>query len=77
MQSKLLERFGISPTVEHEIELRNDDCGIPRLWFRSIGNPLVGLDLGGASQLRQLLEHAGNSEKAREIERLIAKAQRV
>ena len=75
MQSEFFERFGI-PAAECEIEARPDDMRVPRLWFRSKGNPLVGLDLTGASQLRQLLEHSGEIEKANEISRHISDAQR-
>jgi len=43
MKSEFFSMFGIPPT-ECEIEVRKDDLGAPRLWFRSTGNPLVGLD---------------------------------
>jgi hypothetical protein len=49
-------------------EPRLDDHGLPRLFFRSTGNPLVGLDLTGASQLRQMLAHAGQAQEAQEID---------
>lgn len=44
MKSEFFSMFGIPPT-ECEIEARKDELGVPRLWFRSTGNPLVGLDL--------------------------------
>src|SRR3954471_19774348 len=46
MKSEFFSMFGIPPT-ECEIEARKDELGVPRLWFRSTGNPLVGLDLTG------------------------------
>jgi hypothetical protein len=48
MYSKLFADHGIQVT-EQEVEVRRDSQGLPRLWFRSAGNPLVGLDLTGAS----------------------------
>lgn len=44
MKSEFFSMFGIPPT-ECKIEARKDELGVPRLWFRSTGNPLVGLDL--------------------------------
>ena len=76
MKSKFFPQFGIAET-ECEIEPGRDDQRIPRLFFRSPGNPLVGLDLTGASQLRQLLAQAGDWDSAAEIDRNIAKARRL
>jgi len=73
MYSKLFADHGIQVT-EQEVEVRRDGQGLPRLWFRSTGNPLVGLDLTGASQLRQRLEAAGDTQTAAEISRLIDEA---
>jgi len=39
--------------------------GVPQLWFRSTGNPLVGLDLTGATQLQHLLTDAGEANQAK------------
>ncbi len=64
MKSEFFSMFGIPPT-ECEIEARKDELGVPRLWFRSTGNPLVGLDLTGA----------GEANQANEIGQHIAKAQ--
>ena len=58
MKSEFFSMFGIPPT-ECEIGARKDELGVPRLWFRSTGNPLVGLDLTGATQLQHLLTDAG------------------
>ena len=69
MKSEFLSMFGIPPT-ECEIEVRKDDLGVPRLWFRSTGNPLVGLDLTGATQLQHLLTDAGDAKQANEIGQL-------
>ena len=60
MKSEFFSMFGIPPT-ECEIEARKDELGVPRLWFRSTGNPLVGLDLTGATQLQHLLTDAGEA----------------
>ena len=77
MQSAFFKDFGI-PVTECEIEPGfHPQFRVPYLYFRSAGNPLVGLDLGGASQLRQLLAHAGEVEKAKEIDQHIAKARRL
>jgi hypothetical protein len=74
MKSEFFSMFGIPPT-ECEIEARKDELGVPRLWFRSTGNPLVGLDLTGATQLQHLLTDAGDANQANEIGQHIAKAQ--
>jgi hypothetical protein len=74
MKSEFFSMFGIPPT-ECEIEARKDELGVPRLWFRSTGNPLVGLDLTGATQLQHLLTDAGEANQANEIGQHIAKAQ--
>ena len=76
MYSKHFTKFGI-PDTECEIEVRRDNVNLPRLFFRSPGNPLCGLDLGGASQLKQLLEHDGDHAKARLIGRLIEQARKL
>jgi hypothetical protein len=44
------------------------------LWFRSAGNPLIGLDLTGASQLHQRLALMGDAHTAAEVSRLIDQA---
>ena len=76
MYSKHFAKFGI-PDTECEIEVRRDSFNLPRLFFRSPGNPLCGLDLGGASQLKQLLEHDGDSAKAQLVGRLIEQARKL
>jgi hypothetical protein len=76
MYSKHFTKFGI-PDTECEIEVRPDNFKLPRLFFRSPGNPLCGLDLGGASQLKQLLDHDGDSAKAQLIGRLIEQARKL
>ena len=62
MKSEFLSMFGIPPT-ECEIEVRKDDLGVPRLWFRSTGNLPVGLDLTGATQLQHLLTDAAKPNR--------------
>jgi hypothetical protein len=77
MQSQHFEHFGI-PIAECEIEPAfHPDFPIPYLFFRSSGNPLVGLDLNGATKLQQLMAHAGEVENAQEIQRQIAKARQL
>ena len=77
MKSMFFSMFGI-PAMECEIEVRKDDQGVPRLWFRSTGgNPPVGLDLIGASQLRELLTDFGETKQAKEIGKHITQAQRL
>jgi hypothetical protein len=73
MKSEFFSMFGI-PATECEIEVGKDDLGEPRLWFRSAGNPPVGLDLTGATQLEHLLTDAGEAKQASEIGRHIAEA---
>jgi hypothetical protein len=76
MKSEFFSMFGIPP-AECEIEVGKDDLGEPRLWFRSTGNPLVGLDLTGATQLQHLLTDAGEVKQANEIGQYLAEAQRL
>ncbi len=77
MKSEYFNPFGI-PVADCEVEPGfHPNFRIPYLFFRSPGNPLVGLDLTGASQLQQLLAHAGEAESAKEIEQHIAKARRM
>jgi hypothetical protein len=76
MKDDLLKRFGIPPAAAGDIEVRKDETGVPRLWFRSKGNPLVGLDLTGASQLKQQLEALGDRDYARTIAGHIEAARR-
>ena len=77
MKSEFFKDFGI-PVTECEIDVgMHPQFRLPHLYFRSPGNPLVGLDLTGASQLRQLLAHAGETEQAKEIDQHIEKARRL
>jgi hypothetical protein len=77
MRSTLFKDFGI-PDAECDIEASfHPEFKVPYLFFRSPGNPLVGLDLTGASQLRQRLTHNGDTEKADEIDRLIQRARQL
>ncbi len=77
MKSGFFKDFGI-PVTECEIEANfHPQFRVPYLFFRSPGNPLVGLDLTGASQLRQRLAHAGEMEQANEIDQHIEKAKRL
>lgn len=77
MKDDILRKFGIHPAAAGDIEVRKDDLGVSRLWFRSTGNPLTGLDLTGASQLLQHLEAIGDLDYARTISGHIAAAQRL
>jgi hypothetical protein len=77
MKDDILKKFGILPAAAGDIEVRKDDVGIPRLYFRSTGNPLVGLDLTGASQLHQHLKSAGDLDYARTIAGHIDAAKRL
>ena len=77
MRSSFFKEFGI-PDAECDIEPDfHPQFKVPYLYFRSTGNPLVGLDLTGASQLRQMLAHAGDTAEADEIDRLIQKARQL
>lgn len=77
MRSPFFKEFGI-PDADCDIEADfHPQFRVPYLFFRSPGNPLVGLDLTGASQLRQMLAHNGDAEKADEIDRLIQKARQL
>jgi hypothetical protein len=74
MRSAFFKDFGI-PDVDCSIEVKPDNLGVPRLWFNSAGNPPVGPDLTGASQLRQQLAHANDVTAAAEIDQHITNAQ--
>jgi hypothetical protein len=77
MKSDFFKQFGI-PDADCEIEAgTHPQFRVPYLYFRSTGNPLVGLDLTGASQLRQLLAHAGETDKAEEINEYIEQARQL
>jgi hypothetical protein len=76
MKSAFFKDFGI-PDGDCEIDVQLDNVGIPRLYFRSVGHAPVGLDLTGASQLRNMLAEAGNDTDAQEIERHIQEALRL
>jgi hypothetical protein len=77
MKSEFFKDFGI-PVADCDIEADfHPQFRIPYLFFRSLGNPLVGLDLTGASQLRQRLAHAGEVKQAKVIDLHIEKARRL
>lgn len=77
MRSTFFEEFGI-PDADCDIEANfHPQFKVPYLFFRSPGNPLVGLDLTGASQLRQMLARSGDTERADEIDQLIQKARQL
>jgi hypothetical protein len=77
MKSEFFKDFGI-PVTECEIEPgMHPQFRIPYLYFRSEGNPLVGLDVTGASKLRQIFAHAGQIDEANEIDRHITNARRL
>jgi hypothetical protein len=77
MKSEFFKDFGL-PDADCEIEAAfHPQFRIPYLFFRSTGNPLVGLDMTGASQLQQRLAHAGEMAKAKKIEDHIANARRL
>lgn len=73
MHSKLFEDYGIQP-VQQETDVLRDSQGLPRVFFRSSGNPLVGLDLTGASQLQQRMIASGEIANAQEMANLIVEA---
>jgi hypothetical protein len=73
MRSKHLPNFGI-PDVEHDVEVARDTQGLPRLFLRHPGNPLVGLDIGGMSRLKQMMDQDGDSVGAQEMARYIEQA---
>jgi hypothetical protein len=77
VKSEFFKDFGI-PDADCEIEAGfHPQFKIPSIYFRSTGNALVGLDLTGASQLRHKLAHAGELDKARQIDDHIAHARRL
>lgn len=75
MKSELFKLVGI-PAAECEVEAWRDDLKVPRLLFKSEGNPVVGLDIGGATKLREMMMSAGDEGNAKEIDALIEKARR-
>ncbi len=74
MKSPFFRLFGI-PSKECKIEVRQDELGVPRLWFQSMGDSPVGLDLTSARQFRQLLIDFGKRKLAHEISEHITKAE--
>jgi hypothetical protein len=60
---------------DYDIQAERDERGIPVLSFRAPGAGLQRLDMTGASQLKQLLEQAGDNANAQVIADLIKKAQ--
>ncbi len=75
LKSKFFKDFGI-PDADCDIDPRRDDLKLPRLFFVSRGNPVVGLDMGGATKLKAMMESGGEAENAKEIGEQIAKARR-
>ncbi len=76
MKSPFFRLFGI-PSKEFKIEARQDEQGIPRVWFRPSGNSPVGLNLTSANELRQLLTDFGKLKQANEIGRHIIQAEQL
>ena len=72
MRSSIFKEFGI-PDAECDVELKPDPYGVPRLWFWSTSNAVVGLDMTGAHQLAQMLSAAGEESNASMIRSLIGK----
>jgi len=73
MKSGLFPQFGL-PDADCDVTVALDEQGIPRLWFRSAGNPVVALDLTGASQLGQQMRAAGDLQE-QDLAELIRAAQ--
>ncbi len=76
MKSKFFKAFGI-PDTECEIEPRLDEHDMPRLFFRSKGNPGFGLDLTGARKLQRLMTQAGEIDQAKVIEKSVEVARQL
>jgi hypothetical protein len=74
MKSAVFSEFKM-PVLDYNIQAERDDKGIAVLSFRAPGAGLRRLDMTGASQLKQLLENAGEHDKAKEISDLIEQAQ--
>jgi hypothetical protein len=74
MKSNVFSHFKI-PVLDYDIQAERDERGIPVLSFRAPGAGLQRLDMTGASQLKQLLEQAGDNANAQVIADLIKKAQ--
>ena len=69
MKSEFFKDFGI-PDADCEIEASfHPQFRIPYLFFRSTGNPLVGLDMTGASQLQQRLARSRRPRRSRTTSR--------
>jgi hypothetical protein len=66
VRSAFFSRFGI-PDADCDVEASLDVHGIPRLWFWSKGNPVVGLDLTGAVQLRQFMQSGGEWDQEHDM----------
>jgi hypothetical protein len=74
MKSNVFSHFKI-PVLDYDIQAERDERGIPVLSLRARGAGLQRLDMTGASQLKQLLEQAGDNANAQVIADLIKKAQ--
>ncbi len=75
MRSQFFKDFGI-PDADCEIDPRRDDVKMPRLFFSSIGNPVVALDMVGATRLRDMMAVGGEEDNANEIGEQILQARR-
>ena len=75
MRSQIFTDHGL-PEADYDFEAGRDAFNLPCINFRAPSHGLRGIDLGGASQIKQKLELAGDSEGAALFERLINEARR-
>ena len=64
------------PDADYDFDAGRDTFGLPVVNFRAPGHPLQMIDLTGASQIKQKLAFAGDTEGAALFDRLIKDAQR-
>jgi hypothetical protein len=75
MRSDLFKDHGF-PDADYDFDVGRDTFNLPVVNFRAPGHPLQMIDLNGASQIKQKLAFAGDTEGASLFDRLIKDAQR-
>jgi hypothetical protein len=75
MRSEIFKDYGFAD-ADYDFDVGRDGSNQPVINFRAPGGPLQMIDLGGASQIQQKFELAGDAESASLFERLIEEARR-
>jgi len=75
LTSRHLPKFGLNSTTYDDVRVGHDTFGVPRLFFRRDGDPLVGIDLTALSQLKQMMLADGDESSELQVAAYIAEAQ--